>query len=179
MSAGVKLFNAHGPYRRDSSGPYEILAPIGAGGMGEVYRARDTQLDRDVAIKVLPAALAQDPERLARFESEAKVPASAPRLTTFTSPASTVVAKFKSNSWPAEDHSELSVGYRKASMLGGTRAETRRPAPGCRRYFPAATSRVHEMAQQLESGGKAQQMSDAGRKWVREENEHEGRLTNL
>jgi Tol biopolymer transport system component/predicted Ser/Thr protein kinase len=54
-------------------GPYEILAPIGAGGMGEVYRARDTKLERDVAIKVLPAALAQDPERLARFEREAKV----------------------------------------------------------------------------------------------------------
>src|ERR1700720_5030856 len=57
-------------------GPYEILAPIGAGGMGEVYRARDSKLDRDVAIKVLPAALAQDPERLARFEREAKVLAS-------------------------------------------------------------------------------------------------------
>jgi eukaryotic-like serine/threonine-protein kinase len=54
-------------------GPYEILAPIGAGGMGEVYRARDTKLDRNVAIKVLPSALAQDPERLARFEREAKV----------------------------------------------------------------------------------------------------------
>jgi Tol biopolymer transport system component len=57
-------------------GPYEILAPIGAGGMGEVYRARDTTLDREVAIKVLPAALAQDPERLARFKREAKVLAS-------------------------------------------------------------------------------------------------------
>src|SRR6202171_3908464 len=54
-------------------GPYEILAPIGAGGMGEVWRARDTKLDREVAIKVLPAALAQDPDRLARFEREAKV----------------------------------------------------------------------------------------------------------
>src|ERR1700681_305178 len=54
-------------------GPYEILAPIGAGGMGEVYRARDTKLDRNVAIKVLPAALAQHPDRLARFEREAKV----------------------------------------------------------------------------------------------------------
>src|SRR5271155_1717149 len=54
-------------------GPYEILAPIGEGGMGEVYRARDAKLDREVAIKVLPAALAQDPERLARFEREAKV----------------------------------------------------------------------------------------------------------
>jgi len=53
-------------------GPYEIVAPLGAGGMGEVYRARDTRLDRDVAIKVLPAALAQDPEALTRFEREAK-----------------------------------------------------------------------------------------------------------
>jgi len=52
-------------------GPYEIGAQIGAGGMGEVYRARDTQLHRDVAIKVLPEALAHDPERLARFEREA------------------------------------------------------------------------------------------------------------
>src|SRR6202453_5501792 len=57
----------------DRIGPYEILAPIGAGGMGEVYRARDTKLDRDVAIKVLPAALAQDAEGLARFEREVKV----------------------------------------------------------------------------------------------------------
>ena len=60
----------------DKLGWYEILAPIGAGGMGEVYRAKDTKLDREVAVKVLPAALAQDPERLARFEREAKVLAS-------------------------------------------------------------------------------------------------------
>ena len=53
-------------------GPYEILAPLGAGGMGEVYRARDTKLDREVAIKVLPAATANDPAALARFEREAK-----------------------------------------------------------------------------------------------------------
>ena len=54
-------------------GPYQILAALGAGGMGEVYRARDTNLERDVAIKVLPPALAHDPERLARFDREAKV----------------------------------------------------------------------------------------------------------
>ena len=64
LSAGARL------------GPYEILAPIGAGGMGEVYRGRDTKLDREIAIKVLPGALARDPERLARFEREAKVLAS-------------------------------------------------------------------------------------------------------
>src|SRR5829696_4998386 len=53
-------------------GPYEIGAAIGAGGMGEVYRARDTRLHRDVAIKVLPDLFASDPERLARFEREAR-----------------------------------------------------------------------------------------------------------
>ena len=56
-------------------GPYEIMSPLGAGGMGEVYRARDTRLQRDVAIKVLPAALSSDPERLARFEQEARAAA--------------------------------------------------------------------------------------------------------
>jgi Tol biopolymer transport system component len=53
-------------------GPYEILAPLGAGGMGEVYRARDPRLGRDVAIKVLPASLSTDPDRLKRFEQEAR-----------------------------------------------------------------------------------------------------------
>jgi Tol biopolymer transport system component len=57
-------------------GPYEILAPIGAGGMGEVYRARDTNLGRDVAIKVLPDAFARDSDRMARFAREAKLLAS-------------------------------------------------------------------------------------------------------
>ncbi len=60
LSAGTRL------------GPYEIVAPLGVGGMGEVYRARDTKLDRDVAIKVLPETFALDADRLARFEREAK-----------------------------------------------------------------------------------------------------------
>src|SRR5262245_57108624 len=54
-------------------GTYEILSPLGKGGMGEVYRARDTKLQRDVAIKVLPASLATDRDRLARFEREAQL----------------------------------------------------------------------------------------------------------
>jgi serine/threonine-protein kinase len=57
-------------------GPYEIVAPLGAGGMGEVYRAKDTKLNREVAVKVLPAAVADDAERLARFKREAQVLAS-------------------------------------------------------------------------------------------------------
>ncbi len=60
LSAGTRL------------GPYEILAPIGAGGMGEVYRARDPRLSRELAIKVLPASFSQDPDRLKRFEQEAR-----------------------------------------------------------------------------------------------------------
>jgi TolB-like protein/thioredoxin-like negative regulator of GroEL len=60
LSAGTRL------------GPYEILSPLGAGGMGEVYRARDTRLGRDVAVKVLPAKFSQDADRLRRFEGEAR-----------------------------------------------------------------------------------------------------------
>ena len=64
LSAGTRL------------GPYEILSALGAGGMGEVYRARDTKLDRAVAIKILPEAFAADTERIARFQREAKTLAS-------------------------------------------------------------------------------------------------------
>src|SRR5215471_7316610 len=53
-------------------GPYEILSPLGAGGMGEVYRAKDPRLGREVAIKVLPASLSKDADRLRRFEQEAR-----------------------------------------------------------------------------------------------------------
>src|SRR5258707_12532402 len=53
-------------------GPYEILSPVGAGGMGEVYRAKDTRLDRTVAIKILPADMADNPDARQRFEREAR-----------------------------------------------------------------------------------------------------------
>ena len=54
-------------------GPYEIMSALGAGGMGEVYRARDPKLGRDVALKILPASFTNDPERVARFRREAQV----------------------------------------------------------------------------------------------------------
>src|SRR5579859_3171506 len=57
-------------------GPYEIQSPLGAGGMGEVYRAKDTRLGREVAVKVLPAIVSRDPERLRRFQQEAQAIAS-------------------------------------------------------------------------------------------------------
>ncbi len=60
LSSGAKL------------GPYEIQSPIGAGGMGEVYRAKDTRLDRTVAVKILPAHLSDNPEAKQRFEREAR-----------------------------------------------------------------------------------------------------------
>src|SRR5882724_11648575 len=64
LSAGVRL------------GAYDIVAPLGVGGMGEVYRATDTRLKRQVAVKILPPALAADPDRLARFQREAEMLAS-------------------------------------------------------------------------------------------------------
>ena len=65
---------------------YEVLARIGSGGMGEVYRARDTKLNRDVALKVLPEAFARDAQRMARFRREAQVLASLnhPNIAAFT-----------------------------------------------------------------------------------------------
>ena len=60
----------------DKLGHYEVLSLLGQGGMGEVYRARDTTLKRDVALKVLPATLVRDPDRMARFQCEAQVLAS-------------------------------------------------------------------------------------------------------
>ena len=53
-------------------GPYEIVSPLGVGGMGEVYRARDTRLGRDVALKILPESFSRDADRLRRFEQEAR-----------------------------------------------------------------------------------------------------------
>jgi serine/threonine protein kinase len=68
------LMGADEPLNR--VGPYEIVGLLGAGGMGEVYRAKDTRLKREVALKMLPEAFANNPERMARFQREAELPAS-------------------------------------------------------------------------------------------------------
>ena len=74
-------------------GPYEVVGSLGAGGMGEVYRARDPKLGRDVALKILPDTFANDPERLARFEREAKT------LASLNHPHSQIVRRTVQQSW--------------------------------------------------------------------------------
>jgi Tol biopolymer transport system component len=115
LSSGTKL------------GPYEIQAPLGAGGMGEVYRARDARLGRDVAIKVLPEALAKDADRLRRFEQEARAVAAlnhpnilgihdvgahngAPFLVTECLEGQTLREKLKSGPLPVRLASEYALG---------------------------------------------------------------------
>jgi serine/threonine protein kinase len=84
-------------------GPYEISAPLGAGGMGEVYRARDTRLGREVAVKVLPASLSSSPEVRARFEREARTVSSLnhPHICTLhdVGRAPGVTGRARSTSW--------------------------------------------------------------------------------
>ena len=99
ISAGARL------------GPYEILGPLGAGGMGEVYRARDERLKRDVAIKVLPASYSQDADRLRRFEQEAQAAGA------LNHPNITAVYDLGSNTpcrsprvWPRRTRRESSTG---------------------------------------------------------------------
>src|SRR5499425_1077329 len=98
-------------------GSYEILSAIGAGGMGEVYRARDSKLKRDVAIKVLPEAFARDPERLARFEREAEV------LATLNHPNIAAVYGFEESSEGNGIVLELVEGPTLADRIEGLRAK--------------------------------------------------------
>ena len=78
-------------------GPYEILAPLGAGGMGEVYRAKDTRLGRDVALKILPDSFAREADRLRRFEQEAR--AVARKIRVMTEPGGRVVFDEARKTW--------------------------------------------------------------------------------
>lgn len=131
-------------------GPYEIVAPIGAGGMGEVYRARDSRLNRDVAIKVLPAAFSADAERLRRFEQEARALSALnhPNLLAIYDIGSQdgieyLVSELLEGESLRERLSEGALPWRKVAdysvqMAKGPQRRTRRncpPRPQARKYF--------------------------------------------
>src|SRR5579884_4142738 len=101
-------------------GPYEIVSILGAGGMGEVYRASDPRIGRDVAIKVLPSALASDPDRLRRFEQEARATG------TLNHPNLLVVFDFGSHDASPFIVSELLEGATLRDVLKGGRLPTRK-----------------------------------------------------
>src|SRR5579863_3826404 len=104
-------------------GPYEILSPLGAGGMGEVYRARDTKLGRGVALKVLPEAFARDAERMARFHREAQV------LASLNHPNIAAIHGLEDSAGVRALVMELVEGPTLAERLSGTQPLTR-PASG-------------------------------------------------
>jgi serine/threonine protein kinase len=110
-------------------GPYQVTSLIGAGGMGEVYRARDTALGRDVALKVLPEAFAQDAERIARFRREAQVLASLnhPHIAAIYGLESTGKTSALALEFVDGDHRAASAGDRRC---GRGRAADRRGARG-------------------------------------------------
>jgi TolB-like protein/tetratricopeptide (TPR) repeat protein len=103
-------------------GPYEILAPLGAGGMGEVYRARDSRLGREVAVKILPGAVSEDPERLARFDREART------LATLSDPHVLAVHDVGTENGTAYIVSELLEGETLRQHLGRHRLTVREAA---------------------------------------------------
>ena len=104
-------------------GPYSITAPLAAGGMGEVYRARDTKLDRDVAIKVLPDLVSHDPERLARFEREAKT------LASLNHPNIAIVHGFEETHGTTALVMELVEGVTLAARMAGPADSPNPPGP--------------------------------------------------
>jgi serine/threonine protein kinase len=104
-------------------GPYRILSVLGAGGMGEVYRARDTKLNRDVALKVLPEVLARDPERMARFQREAQV------LAAMNHPNIAAIYGLEESDGLRALVMELVEGPTLAERIGATRPLTPGPSP--------------------------------------------------
>ncbi len=118
-------------------GSYEVLAPIGSGGMGEVYQAHDTKLGRDVAIKVLPETFAHDPDRLSRFQREAKI------LASLNHPNIATIHGLEQSSGTSYLVMELVPGRRCKSESERRAAASRRSA-GIRRQIAEALEAAHE-----------------------------------
>ncbi|HWT79350.1 MAG TPA: protein kinase, partial [Candidatus Methylomirabilis sp.] len=105
-------------------GSYEVLSPIGSGGMGEVYRARDTKLNRDVALKVLPEAFARDAQRMARFRREAQV------LASLNHPNIATIYGLEESNGNCALVMELVEGPTLAERIAGTQPLARPPSGG-------------------------------------------------
>jgi serine/threonine protein kinase len=117
-------------------GTCEIVAPLGSGGMGEVYRARDRNLRRDVAIKVLPETLSADPDRIARFEREARA------IAALSHPNILAIHDFGNQDGVRYAVTELLEGRTLRDLLGVGRCPRRRRSPSLRRSRGASTPRT-------------------------------------
>jgi Tol biopolymer transport system component len=124
-------------------GPYEILSPLGAGGMGEVYRARDTKLGREVALKVLPEAFTSDPQRMARFEREAQV------LAALNHPNIAAIYGLEESGSARALVMELVEGPTLAELLDKTKTETRSSKTGASFEFRASSFDPLRTAKQI------------------------------
>ncbi|HEV2351088.1 MAG TPA: protein kinase [Terriglobia bacterium] len=123
-------------------GPYEIVAPLGAGGMGEVYRARDTKLNRDVALKVLPEAFSADSQRMARFEREAQV------LASLNHPNIATIHGLEESGTTRALVMELVEGPTLAERISVAAVSDRRPGTGAQRA-PLQLDEALEIARQI------------------------------
>ncbi len=119
-------------------GHYEIIAPLGAGGMGEVYRARDTTLDRDVAIKVLSEEIANDPVPLARFEREAKL------LTSLSHPNIATIHGFEESDGVRFIVMEVAEGHSLVERIAASGRIVVDEALDITRQIPLALEAAHE-----------------------------------
>ena len=150
-------------------GPYEIIAPLGAGGMGEVYRARDTRLGRDVAVKVLPQHLSSSPEIRTRFEREARTVSSLnhPHICTLHDVGREGDTDYRSWSWSGRPRHRLSKGRHRRRSAAARRADRRRAGSRA----PGASIDLKPGNVMLTRWGQARTRPGA-RHWARRRGEH-------
>jgi len=149
-------------------GPYEVLSLLGAGGMGEVYRARDTKLNRDVALKVLPEVFARDAERMARFRREAQV------LASLNHPNIATIHGLEESNGRSALVMELVEGPTLAERIGRRDTLTPGPSPGGR--GESKTESPSSLVGRGESKKQGDLPSPSGRGWSRVAGPGEGSL---